>query len=103
MVKDKKQYLISLDLAERLQSLVEDQEGTFKALCEYLVEVRLAQHAAMQQVDFTKGADYVAMQAAKQVGLNLAVDMVFNMPKTVHETIEYCAKVAAAEAKAETT
>lgn len=43
----------------------------------------------MQQVSLEKGAEYVAMHAAKAQGANWIVDMVLSLPNAVSQSIEY--------------
>lgn len=93
-MQDKEQqgrgHLIDQDLAEALQPLV-DNKAVVKALIGYLVELRLVEHRKSQQVDFTKGADYVALHAARLQGVNWVVDMVLGMEDTVKLSIDYWA------------
>jgi len=81
-------HLIEQDLAEALRPLV-DNKSVVKALIGYLVELRLVEHRKAQQVDFTKGADYVALHAARLQGVNWVVDMMLAMEDTVKLSIDY--------------
>ncbi len=57
----------------------------------------------MQNIDFKLGTEYVAMQQAHMNGLNLAIDYVLNMPTIIKQTMDHWDKVAAKEAKDETS
>jgi len=49
------------------------------------------EHRKSQQVDFQKGADYVALHAARLQGVNWVVDMILGMEDTVKQSLDYWA------------